>query len=108
MAEPCFRFPVVCPECGREEISQMQIAGVAAALLKGEVIQLYASCHEIYWDALPVEVAQLRQYLGIAGGKVQVPPTTISTNSQSSHAVINARSKQRSRNANKARADDLM
>ena len=65
MAEPWFRFPVICPECRQEELSAMQIGGVAAALLKGEVIQLYASCHDIYWNARPVEVEQLRQYLAL-------------------------------------------
>jgi hypothetical protein len=71
MAEPCFRFPVVCPECGQEEISELQIAGVAAALLKGDVIQLYASCHDIYWNARAVEVGQIREYLALAGVSVR-------------------------------------
>ena len=71
MAEPCFRFPVVCPECGREEISELQIAGVAAALLKSDVIQLYASCHDVYWNAQAVEVEQIREYLAMAGVSVR-------------------------------------
>ena len=66
MAEPWFRFPVVCPRCGQEELSAMQIGWVAAALVKDDVIQLYASCHGVYWDARPTELAQIRQYLSIA------------------------------------------
>jgi hypothetical protein len=44
MAEPWLRFPVVCPECRREELSALPVAGVAAALLSGSAIPLHASC----------------------------------------------------------------
>jgi hypothetical protein len=71
MAEPRFRLPVTCPECRREQISELQIAGVAAALLKGDVIQLYASCHDVYWNAQAIEIEQIREYLAIAGVSVR-------------------------------------
>src|SRR6202011_1654361 len=51
MSEPLLRFPVVCPICRQEELAVLPTACVAAALLKGTVIQLYASCHDVYWDA---------------------------------------------------------
>jgi|ERR1700704_5166981 hypothetical protein len=71
MAEPWLRFPVVCPECRREELSALPVAGVAAALLNGSAIPLHASCHDVYWHAIPSEIEQLREYLSVAGINIQ-------------------------------------
>jgi hypothetical protein len=67
MSEPLLRFPVICPMCRREELAALPTAYVAAALLQGSAIQLYARCHDVHWNAQPLEVDQLREYLGIAG-----------------------------------------
>ena len=76
--EPLVRFPVVCPMCGCEELAAMPIAYIAGALLRGSVIQLYARCHGVYWDAQPIEVEQVREYLSIAGASVRrVSPTIL-------------------------------
>ena len=71
VTEPWLRFPVVCPECRREELSALPVAGVAAALLNGSPIPLHASCHDVYWHAIPSEIEQLREYLSVAGITIQ-------------------------------------
>jgi hypothetical protein len=76
MPEPLFRFPVVCPICRAEEQSALPVAFVAGALIDGSVIQLYASCHDVYWDAQPGEVARLREYLALA---LSAPKSTNAT-----------------------------
>ena len=56
------RFPVTCPLCARELLCELPIAGVARALALGSAIRLYASCHDVWWDATAVEAAQVREY----------------------------------------------
>jgi hypothetical protein len=94
MAEPWLSFPVECPECRRKEILTLPVATVAAALLKRSPIELYASCHDIYWDAQPAEVEHIRHYLGeLARVTVQrVAPSPISTVPIDVSALVNAAS----------------
>jgi hypothetical protein len=65
--EPVFRFPVICPTCRKETLSTLKVGIVAAALISGRPVRLYARCHDIYWDAHPIELEQLREYLGALG-----------------------------------------
>jgi hypothetical protein len=58
---------VVCPECRREELNSLPVAGVAAALLTGSAIPFHVSCHDVYWHASFTETEQLREYLIVAG-----------------------------------------
>lgn len=65
MDEPTIRFPVTCPQCGREELAEFPIADVASALLlRRNTLHLYASCHDYYWAASQWELQQIREYLG--------------------------------------------
>jgi len=64
MAEPTIRFPVTCPQCGNDLLTEFPVAQIAAALLEFTEIRLYASCHEQVWEASPLEVQQIREYLG--------------------------------------------
>jgi hypothetical protein len=57
------KFPVICPECARENIGEFQIAVVATALITGKNLRLYSACHDLYWTATKVEREQLREYL---------------------------------------------
>jgi hypothetical protein len=66
MTEPSVRFPVICPECRHEVLVALPLAQVAGALIDHQPIRLYSSCHEIHWDASPIEVEQLREYMGAA------------------------------------------
>jgi hypothetical protein len=43
-------------------LCELPIAGVARALALGSAIRLYASCHDVWWDATAVEAAQVREY----------------------------------------------
>jgi len=64
MNEPTIRFPATCPQCGMEYLGEYPIAEVAAALLRGGRLRLYASCHEYHWSASEREMEQIREYLG--------------------------------------------
>lgn len=96
MSEPWLRFPVACPTCGREELSALPVAGVAAALLNSSAIPLHVTCHDVYWHASPVEVEQLREYLIVAGITIQrvaKPDSTIPANIPTAvHPPMSARS----------------
>ena len=68
MAEPWLSFPVTCPQCEAEELCNLPIATLAAALLQGTAIELHVHCHDLRWDADRVEVEQLREYLSSVRG----------------------------------------
>jgi hypothetical protein len=62
--EPAVRFPVNCPLCARSLLSELPVGVIAEALIVGSSIRLYASCHNVYWDATDLEIEQIREYLG--------------------------------------------
>ena len=62
--EPSIKFPVTCPKCRQEVLATLQIGAVAAALISGRAVRLYAVCHDVYWDAHHIEIEQLREYMG--------------------------------------------
>ena len=79
MSEPWLNLPVVCPECGKEERFALPLGAVAEALLKDDTIELYVSCHDIYWNADRSEVERVRTTLrDIAGVSIQRVPGFVS------------------------------
>lgn len=62
--EPRVRFPVSCPICARALLTELPVALIAEALIRGASIRLHAGCHDVDWDATQLEVEQIRQYLG--------------------------------------------
>lgn len=70
MIEPSIRFPVACPKCGREQLTEFPISEVADALDKGSDISLVATCHDVIWTATDLELEQIHQYLVVARGKL--------------------------------------
>jgi hypothetical protein len=79
MPEPTLRFPVTCPACALESLSEMSIAVIANALLTGKGIRLHSSCHNHYWTATFVEREELRNSLAL----LQIETTTHQARSQS-------------------------
>jgi hypothetical protein len=71
--EPRLRFPVTCPLCARELLCELPIAGVARAFTLGSALRLYASCHDVWWDATAVETAQVREYFRAARLTIHQP-----------------------------------
>ena len=67
MNEPALKFPVTCPRCGKELLTEIAVAVVASRLLEQKSVRLYAACHNIYWDASSLELEQIREYLRISG-----------------------------------------
>ena len=63
MIEPTIRFPVACPKCGREQLTEFPINEVADALDRGSDISLVATCHDVIWTATESELEQIHQYL---------------------------------------------
>lgn len=63
MIEPTVRFPVVCPKCGREKLTELPINEVAYALKRGFDITLVATCHDVIWTATEQELEQIHEYL---------------------------------------------
>jgi hypothetical protein len=66
--EPTVRFPVTCPKCGTERLTEFPADVVADALSRGADICLVATCHDVIWDASMLEVEQIREYLGAMSG----------------------------------------
>ena len=67
--EPTIRFPVVCPKCGREKLTEFPINEVVHALNGGSDISLVATCHDVIWTATERELEQIHQYLlALEGG----------------------------------------
>lgn len=64
--EPVIRFPVTCPVCARALLTELPVALIAEALIVGSSIRLHAVCHDVFWDATPLEIEQIREYLGAA------------------------------------------
>jgi hypothetical protein len=71
MQEPTLKFPVTCPDCALESLSEIPIALIANALLTGKSLRLHASCHDQYWTATFIERQQLRKSLGAM--KIETP-----------------------------------
>jgi hypothetical protein len=63
--ETTVRFPVTCPKCGTERLSEFPADLVSDALARGADICLVATCHDVIWDASALEVEQIREYLGV-------------------------------------------
>ena len=83
MPEPTLRFPVTCPACALESLSEMPIAVIANALLTGKGIRLHSRCHNHYWTATFVERGELRKSLAL----LQIEPTTQHAHSHRFDAV---------------------
>jgi hypothetical protein len=62
--EPVIRFPIRCPVCMKESLTEHRLGPIAEALLCGSAICLTSPCHGFSWNAGEVEREQIRQYLG--------------------------------------------
>jgi hypothetical protein len=71
MNDPTIRFPVCCPQCGSEALAEYPITEVAVALIASNPLRLSAPCHGLSWDASPVELEQIREYLAASIVKAQ-------------------------------------
>jgi hypothetical protein len=58
------RFPVACPKCGVERLTEIPFDVVTDALQRGSDICLVATCHDVIWTATESELEQIHEYLG--------------------------------------------
>jgi hypothetical protein len=70
MIEPTIRFPVACPKCGREQLTELPVSEVEDALNRRSDISLVATCHDVIWTATELELEQIHEYLIVAEGKL--------------------------------------
>jgi hypothetical protein len=63
MKKPIIRFPVLCPRCGVENLTEVSVDLATEALMRHEGIQLKSACHNLFWTASPTEMQQLREYM---------------------------------------------
>jgi hypothetical protein len=68
MIEPTVRFPVVCPRCGREKLTEFPLNELAYALNAGSDISQVATCHDVIWTATDLELEQIHAYLLVLMG----------------------------------------
>lgn len=73
MIEPTIRFPVVCPKCGRETLTEFSVNEVVYALNRGSDISLVATCHDMIWTATELELQQIHEYLVVLMGGSDQP-----------------------------------
>jgi hypothetical protein len=64
MSQPTVRFPVACPKCGKERLTEFPVDVVPDARQRGSDICLVATCHDVIWTATELELEQIREYLG--------------------------------------------
>jgi hypothetical protein len=64
MNEPTVRFPIACPKCGRERLTEIPVDVLSDAMRKGADIFLVATCHDVIWTATESELEQIHEYLG--------------------------------------------
>jgi len=63
MKKPIVRFPVFCPRCGEESLTEVSVDLAAEGLMRNEGIQLKSACHNLFWTASSTEMQQLRGYM---------------------------------------------
>jgi hypothetical protein len=74
MDESEVRFPVSCPLCAQELLTQMPMTVIERALSVGAAIHLRATCHDVHWEASALEVEQIRQYFEVVAGRIELTP----------------------------------
>lgn len=71
------RFPVSCPICRKEVITEYRRPDVVGALLNDRPIRLYAPCCDKTWTAAYIEMQQIRAYFDAT--RRDDPSRTVST-----------------------------
>ncbi len=64
MEESFIRFPITCPRCGNESLTEFRAVVVTIAVIEWQSMRLYSSCHDVFWDASEMELDQIGEYLG--------------------------------------------
>jgi hypothetical protein len=64
MSESFIRFPVTCPQCGHESLTEFRTVVVTIATAEWHSMRLYTPCHHVFWEASDLELEQISEYLG--------------------------------------------
>ncbi len=65
MNDPTIRFPVVCPDCGKDHLAEFPFAKIVDALTNNQKIYLRSLCHNAGWVASETEIEQVREYVSL-------------------------------------------
>jgi hypothetical protein len=57
-------IPVKCPQCGATEQVAFSVDVVVTAVTAWGLMRLFATCHEVAWDASVSEIQSIREHLG--------------------------------------------
>jgi hypothetical protein len=60
------RFPVICPSCASEFLTECAVAPIETALTRGSAIPLRCKRDGFAWNARTEEREQIREYLTAA------------------------------------------
>lgn len=64
MDERYILIPVKCPQCGATEQVAFPVVVVVAAVTAWGQLRLFATCHEVSWDASVSEIQSIREHVG--------------------------------------------
>jgi hypothetical protein len=64
MEQSLIRFPITCPLCGSESLTEFRAVIVTIAVSEWHSMRLYSRCHQVFWDASDIELDQIGAYLG--------------------------------------------
>jgi len=56
-------IPITCPECGALELMEYPAIVVAVATIRWNNMRLTSPCHDVGWDASPMEMRTIRGFL---------------------------------------------
>jgi len=66
MEKSFIRFPITCPRCGNESLTEFRAVVVTIAVIEWHSMRLYSRCHDVFWDASERELDQIGEYLGVS------------------------------------------
>jgi hypothetical protein len=80
MEESLIRFPITCPRCGNESLTEFRAVVVTIAVVEWHSMRLYSRCHHVFWNASDIELDQIGAYLGASwiGARPPIPDFSMS------------------------------
>jgi hypothetical protein len=87
MEESLIRFPITCPRCGNESLTEFRAVIATIAVIEWQSMRLYSPCHEVFWEASDIELDQIGAYIGASWIGASPGRTTSTAMSSMDHAA---------------------
>ena len=80
MEESLIRFPITCPRCGNESLTEFRAVVVTIAVVGWHSMRLYSRCHHVFWNASDIVLDQIGAHLGASwiGARPPIPGFSMS------------------------------